>query len=110
MFVVDFSLGAWLASRAIASVDAVTVPQASQLLVELGLDHYLDSTDRCSLSDTVYAAAGVNGWVNGKLYNAQLSLWLNFLPIQNLKICSTVYWEIVSHVLYSSHPERLNFS
>nr|XP_022295052.1 uncharacterized protein LOC111105175 [Crassostrea virginica] len=60
----NFSLGAWLTSRAIASVDAVTVPQASQLLVELGLDHYLDSTDRCSLSDKVYGAAGVNGWVN----------------------------------------------
>ena len=65
LFIVDFSLVDWLAYRAIGSVDAVTVPQASQLLMELGLDHYLDTMDRCSLSDTVYGAAGVNGWING---------------------------------------------
>ena len=65
LFIVDFSLVDWLAYRAIGSMDAVTVPQASQLLMELGLDPYLDTMDRCSLSDTVYGAAGVNGWING---------------------------------------------
>ncbi|XP_062581277.1 uncharacterized protein LOC134243073, partial [Saccostrea cucullata] len=60
----SFSLSAWLASRAIPSVDDMTVPQASDLLTELGLDHFLDSTDRCLLSDTVYGAAAGNGWNN----------------------------------------------
>ncbi|XP_062576732.1 uncharacterized protein LOC134238620, partial [Saccostrea cucullata] len=60
----SFSLSAWLASHAIPSVDDMTVPQASDLLTELGLDHFLDSTDRCSLSDTVYGAAAGNGWNN----------------------------------------------
>lgn len=61
----DFSLTAWLASHAVPSVDDMTVPRASELLMELGLDHFLDSTDRCSLSDTVYGAADVDGWNNG---------------------------------------------
>ncbi|XP_062582876.1 uncharacterized protein LOC134244633, partial [Saccostrea cucullata] len=60
----SFSLSAWLASRAIPHVEDMTVPQASDLLTELGLDHFLDSTDRCSLSDTVYGAAAENGWNN----------------------------------------------
>lgn len=64
-FLLDFSLIAWLASRSIPSVKDISVPQASKLLMELGLDHFLDTTDRCSLSDTVYRAAGANGWMNG---------------------------------------------
>lgn len=64
----DFSLTAWLASRDIPSVDGMTVPQASELLMELGLDHFLDTTDRCSLSDTVFGAADTNGWNNGIQY------------------------------------------
>lgn len=62
----DFSLTVWLASRAIPSVEDMTVPHASALLMELGLDHFVDTKDRCSLTDTVYETAGPNGWNNGK--------------------------------------------
>lgn len=51
--------------------------------MELGLDHFLDTTDRCSLSDTVYGSAGANGWNNGKSYQFILTKLLmpNYLSV-----------------------------
>lgn len=55
-----------MSTRSIPGVENITNVQANELLLELGLDHFLSNPDRCSLDDAVYGAANEYGWNNGK--------------------------------------------
>lgn len=55
-----------MSTRSIAGEENITDTQANELLLELGLDHFLSSLDSCSLDDSIFGAADGNGWNNGK--------------------------------------------
>lgn len=65
---IAFSLTNWLAARSIPNVASITEAQADSLYLELGLDHFMHSTDQCTLSDSTYGSA-TGGWKNGKYCN-----------------------------------------
>ena len=54
-----------MTARSIADVASITEAQADSLYLELGLDHWMYSTDQCTLSDPPYASATA-GWNNGR--------------------------------------------
>lgn len=64
-----------MSTRSIPGVENITNVQANELLLELGLDHFLSNPDRCSLDDAVYGAANEYGWNNGK----KLHQFINFI-------------------------------
>ena len=53
-----------MSARSIADVASINESQADRLYLELGLDHFMYSTDQCKLSDPPYGSA-TNGWNNG---------------------------------------------
>ena len=54
-----------MTARSIADVASITEAQADSLYLELGLDHWMYSTDRCTLSGPTFGSA-TGGWNNGK--------------------------------------------
>ena len=64
----DFSLTDWMTSHSIDKVENIQPPQASELLLELGLDHFLSEPERCTLMDEKYRIGDSNGWNNGKFF------------------------------------------
>ena len=64
----DFSLTDWMTSHSIDKIENIQPPQASELLLELGLDHFLSEPERCTLMDEKYRTGDSNGWNNGKFF------------------------------------------
>ncbi|XP_062596534.1 uncharacterized protein LOC134257978, partial [Saccostrea cucullata] len=60
----NFSLMHWMGNRSIDQVQNIKRSQASELLLNLGLDHFLTTSEKCSLSDSVYGGVDTNGWNN----------------------------------------------
>lgn len=74
-----------MSTRSIPGVENITNVQANELLLELGLDHFLSNPDRCSLDDAVYGAANEYGWNNGKklhqIYQFHHSVFFLLVPV-----------------------------
>ena len=68
-----------MSSRSIAGVDNITNVQANELLIELGLDHFLSNPESCSLQDATYGAANSYGWNSGKNWFSLSLLFLSLL-------------------------------
>lgn len=64
-FSADFSLVEWMASHSIDLIENIRPPQASELLLQLGLDHFLSEPEKCTLTNDKYGAVDLNGWNNG---------------------------------------------
>lgn len=64
-FFADFSLVDWMVSHSIDHIENIQPPQASELLLQLGLDHFLSEPEKCTLLDAKYGAVDFNGWNNG---------------------------------------------
>lgn len=89
-----------MSTRSIPGVENITNVQANELLLELGLDHFLSNPDRCSLDDAVYGAANEYGWNNGKnlhqIYQFHHSVFFLLVPMY-----FTIYKTfIISHCQY----------
>lgn len=57
-----------MTSHSIDKIENIQPPQASELLLELGLDHFLSEPERCTLMDEKYRIGDSNGWNTGKLF------------------------------------------
>lgn len=67
-FSADFSLVDWMVSHSIDHIENIRPPQASELLLQLGLDHFLSEPEKCTLLDAKYGAVDFNGWNNGMFF------------------------------------------
>lgn len=67
-FFADFSLVDWMVSHSIDHIENIRPPQASELLLQLGLDHFLSEPEKCTLLDAKYGAVDFNGWNNGMFF------------------------------------------
>lgn len=54
-----------MVSHSIDHIENIQPPQASELLLQLGLDHFLSEPEKCTLLDAKYGAVDFNGWNNG---------------------------------------------
>lgn len=54
-----------MASHSIDLIENIRPPQASELLLQLGLDHFLSEPEKCTLTNDKYGAVELNGWNNG---------------------------------------------
>lgn len=57
----------WMTTHSIEKIENIKPPQASELILELGLDHFLSEPQRCTLMDDKYGTSDSNGWNNGNL-------------------------------------------
>lgn len=82
-FSADFSLVEWMVSHSIDLIENIRPPQASELLLQLGLDHFLSEPEKCTLTNDKYGAVDLNGWNNG----------IFFLHIILFSIKVYLYWK-----------------
>lgn len=103
-FSADFSLVDWMASHSIDQIENIRPPQASELLLQLGLDHFLSEPEKCTLIDDKYKAVDLNGWNNGMLFNKQCIFFL----------CKTIFLYIILFIdsihIFSSPIYKTIFS
>lgn len=100
-FSADFSLVDWMVSHSIDHIENIRPPQASELLLQLGLDHFLSEPEKCTLMDDKYGAVDLNGWNNGLFfYVFFLSVTQNLFvdSIYIFFICNLFCLDMVFHV------------
>ena len=91
----DFSLTDWMTSHSIDKIENIQPPQASELLLELGLDHFLSEPERCTLMDEKYRIGDSNGWNTGKLFK----IWFWHMIIPNIILC-TGFTRNITYMFY----------
>ena len=57
----------WMTTHSIEKIENIKPPQASELILELGLDHFLSEPQKCTLMDDKYGTSDSNGWNNGNV-------------------------------------------
>lgn len=99
----DFSLVDWMVSHSIDHIENIRPPQASELLLQLGLDHFLSEPEKCTLMDDKYGAVDLNGWNNGLFFYGGGGGFCNTKPffvdrIYIFFICNLFCLDMVFHV------------
>ena len=84
----------WLSDRGLNPSSPTSYVTANELIMELGLDDYMGTTNKCDLATYPYSSA-VMGWNNGKfncylgfsyLYGQHFLEETNLLPYSTVKI------------------------
>ena len=84
----------WLSDRGLNPSSPTSDVTANELIMELGLDDYMGTTNKCDLTTYPYSSA-VKGWNNGKfncylgfsyLYGQHFLEETNLLPYSIVKI------------------------
>lgn len=86
-FSADFSLVEWMVSHSIDLIENIRPPQASELLLQLGLDHFLSEPEKCTLTNDKYGAVDLNGWNNGIFFFTYYFILYKSLFILEIQRC-----------------------